>query len=156
MQITSEDFCELDRCMHGHMIHVWWVTNIHDKISHSLQMLAHIFPQANLSLSGGFSQKLHEYAGYVHDFIIWKCCNVQIAENMNVLSDVGRMCSSPTSWKTSPAYGDTPRSSRANPSTTARQQLIGQLVKAAYYHCHTSHHWQILIHHQWALMNDHC
>lgn len=44
---------------------------------------------------------------------------------------VGGMCSSRTSWKTSPEYGETPKSSRAKPSTTAKtedDQLVGQSV----------------------------
>lgn len=35
---------------------------------------------------------------------------------------VGGMCSSCTSWKTSPEYGETPKSSRAKPSTTAKTE----------------------------------
>lgn len=48
---------------------------------------------------------------------------------------VGGMCSSRTSWKTSPEYGETPKSSSAKPSTTAETEDDCSLSQTSSCYC---------------------
>lgn len=103
------------------------VVSLHAQ-SHDLIFLFKVslscWSQKSLILVVGFLWPMNEWYKVSNPFHHMKVLELADDSKMQVPREhrqlVGGMCSSRTSWKTSPEYGETPKSSSAKPSTTAK------------------------------------